>query len=193
MAVEAGTPKRAAHGFGPSALVTPANAITAARLLATPLMVMLITQRGASWVAVTAWFVLSCTDGVDGILARRQGATTSGAFLDPLADKICVLAAMATLVATGRWWWLPVGLIFAREIVQTVWRARLSRRGISVPATKWAKIKTLLQDLAVGGALLPWTAPHHTLVQTILWAAVILTVVTGAQYLRAGRSPAALS
>lgn len=192
MAIEAGTPNRA-HGFGPSALVTPANGITAARLLATPLMVLLITQRGASWAAVTAWFVLSCTDGVDGILARRQGATTSGAFLDPLADKICVLAAMAALVATGRWWWLPVGLIFGREIVQTVWRARLSRRGISVPATKWAKIKTLLQDLAVGGALLPWTASHHTLVQTILWAAVILTVVTGAQYLRAGRAPAALS
>ena len=193
MSVEAGSPQQT-RGFGPSALVTPANGITAARLLATPLMVLLITQRGASWVGVTAWFVLSCTDGVDGILARRQGATTSGAFLDPLADKICVLAAMAALVATGRWWFLPVAVIFAREIVQTVWRARLSRRGISVPATKWAKIKTWLQDLSVGAALLPWTSAHHAFVQTILWSAVILTVVTGAQYLWAGRrSQAVLS
>ena len=191
MSVGAGTPQRT-RGFGPSALVTPANGITAARLLATPLRVLLIADRGASWVAVAAWFVLSCTDGVDGILARRQGATTSGAFLDPLADKICVLAAMAALVTTGRWWFLPVALIFLREIVQTVWRARLSRRGISVPATKWAKVKTLLQDLSVGAALLPWTASHHAFVQTILWAAVILTVVTGAQYLWAGRRPQAL-
>ena len=192
MAVEAGAPQHA-HGFGPSALATPANAMTAARLLATPLMVLLIVHRGPSWVAVAAWFVLSCTDGVDGILARRQGATTSGAFLDPLADKICVLAAMAALVATGRWWLLPVAIIFVREIVQTVWRSRLSRRGISVPATKWAKIKTLLQDLAVGGALLPWTAAHTALVQSVLWAAVVLTVATGAQYLWAGRrAPAPL-
>jgi CDP-diacylglycerol--glycerol-3-phosphate 3-phosphatidyltransferase len=192
MAVEAGTPQRA-RGFGPSALATPANAITAARLFATPLMVLLIARQGASWAAVVAWFVLSCTDGVDGILARRQGATTSGAFLDPLADKICVLAAMAALVATGMWWWLPVAIIFAREIVQTVWRSRLSRRGISVPATKWAKIKTWLQDLSVGAALLPWTAGHHLFVQTLLWGAVALTVLTGAQYLKAGRrAPAAL-
>ena len=105
--------------------------------------------------------MLSCTDGLDGYLARRQGTTRSGAFLDPLADKVCVLAAMVTLVAVGRWWWLPVALIAAREVVQTAWRSRLGRRGISVPATRSAKLKTMLQDLAVGAALLPWTARHH--------------------------------
>lgn len=173
--------------FGPSALATPANAVTAARLVATPLMVVLIVRDGPSWSAVAAWFVLSCTDGLDGFLARRQGATRSGAFLDPLADKICVLAAMATLVAVGRWWWPAVALIAARELVQTGWRYRLGRRGISVPATGWAKVKTLLQDLAVGGALLPWTANHPGAVQTVLWAAVVLTLVTGAQYLAGGR------
>ena len=173
--------------FGPSALLTPANAVTVARLAATPVMVLLIARDAVSWVAVAAWFVLSCTDGLDGYLARRQGATRSGAFLDPLADKICVLAAMLTLVAAGRWWWLPVGVIAGRELLQTLWRARLGRRGISVPATRWAKLKTLVQDLAVGGALLPWTAHRHALVQTVLWAAVILTVVTGWQYLMGGR------
>jgi CDP-diacylglycerol---glycerol-3-phosphate 3-phosphatidyltransferase len=173
--------------FGPSALATPANAITAARLFATPLMVLLIVRDGPSWPAVAAWFVLSCTDGVDGFLARRQGATRSGAFLDPLADKICVLAVMATLVADGRWWWPPVALIAVRELLLTGWRSRLGRRGISVPATRWAKVKTLLQDLAVGAALLPWTAAHHSLVQTVLWLAVALTVVTGVQYLLDGR------
>ncbi|HEY2429803.1 MAG TPA: CDP-alcohol phosphatidyltransferase family protein [Acidimicrobiales bacterium] len=174
-------------GFGPSALATPANAVTVARLVATPLMVVLIAQVGPSWSAVGAWFLLSCTDGLDGYLARRHGATRSGAFLDPLADKICVLAAMATLVAAGRWWWPAVALIAGREAVQTVWRVRLGRRGISVPATRAAKVKTLLQDLAVGGALLPWTANHHGLVQTVLWLAVLLTVVTGVQYLMEAR------
>jgi CDP-diacylglycerol--glycerol-3-phosphate 3-phosphatidyltransferase len=176
--------------FGPSALATPANAVTAGRLLATPLMVLLIVRDGPSWPAVVAWFVLSCTDGLDGYLARRQGTTRSGAFLDPLADKICVLAAMLTLVADGRWWWPAVALIAARELVQTAWRSRLGRRGISIPATNWAKAKTLLQDLAVGGALLPWTAGHHTFVQTILWVAAVLTVATGVQYLVDGRKVA---
>jgi len=75
--------------------------------------------------------------------------------------------------------------------VQTVWRTRLGRRGISVPAAPMAKVKTLFQDLAVGGALLPWTASHEGLVQATLWVAVVLTLVTGAQYLRDGRHAAA--
>src|SRR5579871_4294309 len=176
-------------GFGPSAVATPANAITAARLIAAPIMALLIVRDHASWAAVGLWFVLSWTDALDGFLARRQGATRSGAFLDPLADKICVLVAMVTLVAVGEWWWLPVGLIAARELVQTVLRSHLGRRGISVPATPLAKVKTLLQDLAVGGAVLPWTTHHHTLVSSVMWAAVVLTLVTGAQYLRVGRRP----
>ncbi len=176
--------------FGSSALATPANAVTVARLLATPLMVVLIARQGPSWAAVAGWFVLSSTDGLDGYLARRQGATRSGAFLDPLADKICVIAAMITLVAIGQWWWPAVALIAARELVQTAWRYRLSRRGVSVPATPLAKLKTLAQDLAVGGALLPWTADHHTVVQGVLWSAVALTLVTGAQYLFDRPAPA---
>ena len=187
MALETG----AASGFGPSALATPANAVTAARLLATPLMVVLIARHSPSWPTFAVWCLIASTDGLDGYLARRQGATRSGAFLDPLADKICVLAAMATLVAIGTWWWLPVALIAGREIVQTVWRTRLGRRGISVPAAPMAKVKTLFQDLAVGGALLPWTASHEGLVQATLWVAVVLTLVTGAQYLRDGRHAAA--
>jgi len=178
-------------GFGPSALATPANAVSAARLLVTPLMVLLIVRDGPAWTTVGGWFLLASTDGLDGYLARRQGATRSGAFLDPLADKICVLAAMVTLVAQGRWWWLPVALIAGRELVQTAWRSHLGRRGISVPATRLAKLKTLLQNLAVGGALLPWTARHHSLVQSTLWVAVLLTLVTGYQYLRDGRRTAA--
>jgi CDP-diacylglycerol--glycerol-3-phosphate 3-phosphatidyltransferase len=181
-------------GFGPSALATPANAVTAARLIATPIMVLLIARMGASWTTVAAWFVLSCTDGLDGYLARRQGATRSGAFLDPLADKVCVLAAMVTLVALGWWWWVPVALIATRELTQTAWRSMLGRRGVTVPATRAAKLKTCMQDLAVGAALLPWTASNERFVGTVLWLAVGLTLVTGLQYLLDGRrAPAAAS
>src|ERR1700716_2365781 len=98
-----------ASEFGPSALATPANGITIVRLLAAPLLLVLILQDHTSWWTVIAWTALAGTDGVDGWLARRHGTTRSGAFLDPLADKFLVLAAMSGLVAIRRWWWVPVG------------------------------------------------------------------------------------
>jgi CDP-diacylglycerol--glycerol-3-phosphate 3-phosphatidyltransferase len=174
--------------FGPTALATPANLITVARLLAAPILVMLVLDAGTSWAAVAAWLVLAGTDGVDGWLARRHGTTRSGAFLDPLADKFLVLGAMSALIAINRWWWVPVALIAGREIVISLYRSWVARLGVSVPARPLAKVKTLVQDLAVGAALLPLTGTHHpTVPLTLLWLAVALTLVTGAQYLLDGR------
>ena len=73
--------------FGPSALVTPANAVTVARLLAAPVYVLMLVAWGASWINVVVGLVLAGSDGLDGYMARRHGTTRSGAFLDPLADK----------------------------------------------------------------------------------------------------------
>jgi len=176
--------------FGPSALVTPANAITMARLASTPLLLAVVLAAGADggWLAVAVWFVLSCTDGVDGWLARRHGTTASGAFLDPLADKVVVIGAMAVLVANGVFWWLPVLLITVREVGISAYRSWIGRRGISMPARPAAKAKTVVQDFAVGFALLPLTAADHPFVaNAFLWGAVALTLVTGAQYLLDGR------
>ena len=64
--------------FGPSALATPANALTMARLLATPVFVALIVAQGATWLTVVVGAAVACSDGVDGWLARRQGTTRSG-------------------------------------------------------------------------------------------------------------------
>jgi len=137
---------------------------------------------------VAVWFVLSCTDGVDGWRARRHGTTASGAFLDPLADKVVVIGAMAALVANGVFWWLPVLLIAVREFAVSAYRSWVGRHGISVPARPAAKAKTVLQDLAVGFALLPLTAASHPFIaNAFLWVAVALTLVTGAQYLLDGR------
>ncbi|HEV3281529.1 MAG TPA: CDP-alcohol phosphatidyltransferase family protein, partial [Acidimicrobiales bacterium] len=87
--------------FGPSAVLTPANGITVLRLLATPVLIGLIMAWGANWFTFVFGGVLALSDGVDGWLARKQGTTNSGAFLDPLADKVVVLGALFALVAKG--------------------------------------------------------------------------------------------
>jgi len=176
-----------ANSFGPSALATPANAVTMARLALAPLLCGLIVAVGPSYLTLAPWFVLASTDGVDGWLARRMGTTRSGAFLDPLADKALVLGAMWALVADGGFWWLPVTLITGREVGISVFRSYWGRRGLAVPARFWAKVKTVVQSLAVGLALIPAVADDHPWVAGgMLWIAVALTLVTGAQYVLEG-------
>ena len=173
--------------FGPSALATPANALTAARFVVTPVFIALILRLGPSWPAVAVGSFLAATDIVDGWVARRQGTTRSGAFLDPLADKVVILGGLAALVALGEFWWLPAVLIAAREVAIAAYRTRLGRRGVSVPARGSAKLKTFAQDAAVGFAILPPLAPHHLVVaRAVLWVAVVLSLWTGGQYLREG-------
>ncbi len=176
-------------------LASWANAITAGRLVLSPIMFWVIPDsQGGSWIAFWLWFLLCVSDGVDGWIARRRGPTVAGAFLDPLADKVLVLGAMFTLVAHDVFWVVPVILIAARELVISVYRVVLSGRGISVPASRLAKYKTVLQQLAVGFALLPWTALDATwLWRSLLWAAVVLALVSGAQYLLRARQIGAVA
>jgi CDP-diacylglycerol--glycerol-3-phosphate 3-phosphatidyltransferase len=176
--------------FAPSALATPANAITTVRLLATLPVLVLIVQLGVSWVATVAWVAVASTDFLDGWVARRQGATTSGAFLDPLADKVLVLGALAALAATGLASWVPVVLIGGRELAISGYRSVVARHGVSVPARPLAKAKTAAQDIAVGLILLPLTGLHHRWIgQSVLWLSVALALVSGAQYLLDSRRP----
>jgi CDP-diacylglycerol--glycerol-3-phosphate 3-phosphatidyltransferase len=157
----------------PSAIATWANAVTVTRLLVSPILFALIDSNAGSWPALVLWFLLCASDGVDGYLARRHGTTRSGAFLDPLADKVLVLGAMFTLVSSDVFWWLPVAIIAAREILISVYRSVVGARGVSVPATRLAKVKTVTQQFAVAFALCPLTALDATwLWNTLLWAAV---------------------
>ncbi len=173
--------------FGPSALVTPANAVTVARLLAAPVYVVMLVVWGASWINVVVGFILAASDGLDGYMARRQGTTRSGAFLDPLADKAVVLGALITLAAQGHLPWLPVLLITAREVGMQAYRTWVGRRGVSIPARPTAKLKTLVQDLAVGTCIIPPLAHQHGLQLAVIWLACALTLYTGAEYLLDGR------
>lgn len=170
--------------YGPSALLTPANGVTVARVLVTPLLLAWIIDRGATWSVETLWLVLSFTDWIDGWLARRQGATRSGAFLDPLADKFLVLGAMAALVHADVFTALPVVLIAGREVAMSVYRAAVARRGVSIPARRTAKVKTAVQDTAVGLAVLPGVGDHPSIARAVLWVAVALTLYTGYEYWR---------
>ena len=129
------------------------------------------------------WTGVALTDGVDGWVARRQGSTRSGAFLDPLSDKVLVLGALAALVARGIFWWVPVALIAVREVAVSVWRSRAGRKGVSVPARRLAKAKTLIQELAIGVALVPIAGSART-GEVILWFAVAATLITGFDYFR---------
>ncbi len=174
--------------FGPSALATPANAVTLVRILVLPLLIVLIVDDGSEWPALWLWIVLAGSDLFDGWLARRHGTTRSGAFLDPLADKFLVLGAMAALVAKGVLWWLPVALIAVREVALSAYRSYVGRRGVSVPARFQAKMKTLMQAIAVGMAIAPVSGDaYRGIMLTVLWVAVMMTLVTGAQYLWDGR------
>jgi CDP-diacylglycerol--glycerol-3-phosphate 3-phosphatidyltransferase len=168
--------------FGPSALATPANAVTMARVALTPLLLALILGTGDSWPAFAMWTVLAGTDGLDGYLARKHGTTRSGAFLDPLADKILVLGAMSALIATEHLWWLPVALIAVREIGISAFRSMIGRQGVSMPARTSAKAKTFSQALAVGFALCPVLDSQRWVANTFLWLSVALAWVSGIQY-----------
>ncbi len=182
---------KVAGKFESSALATPANAITVVRLLAAPVMVLLIVDLKVSWLAAAAWVAVASTDFLDGWVARRQGATTSGAFLDPLADKVLVVGALGALAGVGLTSWLPVVLIAGRELVISLYRSAVARRGVSVPARPLAKLKTAFQDGAVGFILLPATGLHDLwLGHTVLWVSVGLALVSGAQYLLDSRRPA---
>lgn len=168
----------------PNSLATWANLITVGRIVLSPIMFLVIPDDNlGSWIAFGLWFALCVSDGVDGYLARRHGTTASGAFLDPLADKVLVLGAMFVLVKYGMFGIVPVMIIAVREFVISIYRTFVASKGVSVPASQMAKYKTLFQQLAVGFALWPWFADNRLLWTTLLWVAVVLAVVSGVQYL----------
>ena len=178
--------------FGPSALLTPANLVTMARFALTVPLLQLIAADGVSWRVTVGWSVLACTDGLDGWLARRDGTTRSGAFLDPLADKFLAIGGLSALASQGVFPWAAVGLITAREVGVSAYRTAAGRRGVSLPARQLGKMKTVFQLVAVGVALCPSTADLAGLALSILWVAVALTVVSGLDIVvaaqRAGRT-----
>jgi CDP-diacylglycerol--glycerol-3-phosphate 3-phosphatidyltransferase len=170
-----------------------ANALTAFRLVLVPVFAVLLMHDGGDrpgWrvAAFAAFAVASVTDRFDGELARRRGLVTDvGTIADPIADKALTGAALVGLSALGELaWWVTV-LVLVREIGITVLRFVVIRHGI-MPASRGGKVKTFLQGLAIGLYVLPLDGAAHTVAATVMAVAVVVTVVTGLDYLmRAAR------
>ena len=172
--------------FDQSALATPANFVTITRILVAIPTLLLIRRDGSSWLTVGLWFAITSTDSLDGWLARRDGATRSGAFLDPVADKLIVIGGLAVLADRGVFPWWPVLLIAAREFGISLYRSIAGRRGVVLPAQRLGKYKAFTQYCAVGFVLLPFTADYLGFQQVVLALAVTLTIVSGLQIVSRG-------
>jgi CDP-diacylglycerol--glycerol-3-phosphate 3-phosphatidyltransferase len=181
-AAEGLVPVAEASGYGPSALATPANFVTVIRLLVSPLLFAMISDEPSGWLVWAFFSVLAFTDGIDGWIARRYGTTRSGAFLDPLADKVLVLGSLFALVAVDRFPVWPVAVIAVREISISLYRVYWGRRGLAVPARRSAKFKTLVQSLAVGAVLMPPLTDITWVADGLLYLGTFLAVLSAVQY-----------
>jgi len=172
--------------FGQSALATPANFVTLARIVVAFPTLAIVRDQGASWLSIALWIAVTASDSFDGWLARRDGATRSGAFLDPVADKFIVLGGLAVVADRGDVPWWPVVVIALREVGISLYRALAGRRGIVLPAQRLGKYKAFFQYCAVGIVVLPLTEDAFALQDIVLYTATALTVVSGLAILRRG-------
>ena len=164
-----------------------ANALTFVRLLLVPVFAVLLLHddgRQRSWrVAATVVFgVASLTDRFDGELARRRGLITDvGKIADPIADKALIGTALVGLSWLDQLsWWVTV-VVLIREVGVTILRFVVIRHGV-MPASRGGKVKTFLQATAIGLYLLPLEGVGQTLAAVVMAAAVVVTLVTGVDY-----------
>ena len=167
-----------------------ANALTALRLALVPVFLYFLFagdgHESASRITAFVIFAVAIiTDRIDGWLARTYNMVTDfGKLADPIADKMLIGAALIGLSALGDLpWWVTV-LILIREVGVTVLRFALLNRGV-IPASRGGKLKTLVQAIAIGLFILPlhsWPPIWSTVAWAVMWVAIVLTVVTGLDY-----------
>ncbi|MET9519089.1 CDP-diacylglycerol--glycerol-3-phosphate 3-phosphatidyltransferase [Streptomyces sp. NPDC002994] len=181
--------KLGAAAVNQASLWNIANILTMMRLVLVPGFVMLMLQDGGYDPAWRAWAwaafaVAMITDIFDGHLARTYNLVTDfGKIADPIADKAIMGAALICLSALGDLPWWVTGVILFRELGITVLRFWVIRHGV-IPASRGGKMKTLLQGVAVGMYVLALTGPLATLRFWVMAVAVVLTVVSGLDYVR---------
>ncbi len=168
-------------------VVNLANALTGVRLALVPVFLVVLFHgdgHETHWrvIAFIVFAVAVITDRFDGALARKHGMVTEfGTLADPIADKALIGAALIGLSLLGDLpWWVTV-VILVREVVVTVLRLAVRRRGI-IPASRGGKLKTLVQAVAIGLFVLPLSGGWLTAAWVIMLAAVVLTVITGVDY-----------
>jgi CDP-diacylglycerol--glycerol-3-phosphate 3-phosphatidyltransferase len=175
------------------------NILTMTRIAAIPLLAVLLLSpsRSAGFWAAVVFSLASITDWLDGYLARRMGiVTVFGKFLDPIADKLIVMAALIMILPFDRVPAWMVLVILGREIIITGLRGIASSEGIVIQASDLGKFKTIFQLVAIIGLLLHydynwlfgiehvWLQVNmHNVGMFFLWIAAVLTVWSGVDYL----------
>ena len=165
--------------------------LTVGRICLVPLVMVFLISSDAvhSLVAAILFAAAAVTDWLDGLLARRRGqVTTLGKLLDPVADKVLVAAALISLVQVGRVEAWMVVLVVGREFAVTGLRSVSAAHGVVIAASDLAKHKTVAQYVAVILLILEKNVPfgldaeYVYLSRGMLWAALILTVLSGFDY-----------
>lgn len=158
------------------------NALTLVRVLLVPVLVVALTVEGGDFLAAAVFASASATDALDGWLARRRGSvTTFGKVMDPVADKLLVAAALIALVSLDRVAAWVALVIVAREFAVSGLRVAAGQQGVVIPASNWGKAKTMVQVAAIFVLIV---APDSgaAWVQALLYATVVVTLVSGGDY-----------
>ncbi|GAA0435094.1 CDP-diacylglycerol--glycerol-3-phosphate 3-phosphatidyltransferase [Actinoplanes capillaceus] len=168
-------------------LYNAANALTVVRIVLVPVFLFLVVvseMTRPDWriAACLAFCIASATDFADGWIARRWSLVTSfGKIADPIADKALTGTALVLLSFYGALpWWVTV-VILVREWGVTALRFWVIRYGV-IPASRGGKLKTGLQTVAIAWYLWPVPEPFHLVGVVLMGAALVVTVVTGADY-----------
>jgi CDP-diacylglycerol--glycerol-3-phosphate 3-phosphatidyltransferase len=166
------------------------NKLTVLRVLLIPIFIYIL-MTGHYYAAAIIFIVASLTDLLDGAIARKYKLITNfGKIMDPLADKLLVTAALVCLVELGDIAAWMVFVILAREFAITALRSVAASEGIVIAAGNLGKIKTTLQMVAIIAILFknyPFEVWHLPVSDVLLWAAVLMTIVSGADYIYKSR------
>ncbi len=162
------------------------NKLTLLRIALIPIFIIVL-MNGYYEISAVIFIVASLTDALDGYIARKHSLITNfGKIMDPLADKLLVTAAFVCLVQLGDVAAWMVIIILARELTITGLRAVAASEGIVIAAANSGKLKTILQMLSVVALLFknyPFSLWHIPFADALLWAAVVMTIVSGAEYI----------
>lgn len=175
---------------GPALSVT-ANQLTLLRLFLLPLPVAMIYREGVGWklAALVVFVGLGLTDALDGILARRHGATPLGALLDPIADKMFLVAAYVPAADLRILPTALVAVVFARELLVTALRGVAIEQEFLFRTSRVAKLKTSVQMAGAGFVMLIWLFPRGGAIGPMLATAALASLAFPAASLLRGRVP----
>jgi CDP-diacylglycerol--glycerol-3-phosphate 3-phosphatidyltransferase len=148
---------------------------------------VLMPGDSAQYAAAALFLLLAATDALDGYLARRHAMTTeTGKWLDPLSDKLLVIAPILVLSWQGRFPWWATAIIVIREAAVSGLRVYVGNRHMSMPASTMGKAKTVSQIFAIALYIVPGVAPELRL--AVLTVALAFTLYSGAQYFLGARA-----